>query len=170
MPPACPGEFPVFGYTRGGLSANLRIPSGGEAAAGNSEGFLELLFVVKTVTIPRASRGHSSNLKVNTNRPGFRLVLGRTQRKCSSHLAVWTRGFRRPARYTFVRRVLVHHQYVVQEQLAHDSPIQFLFTLAAQKPPCTVVGGALPPRDALQVELEARVFVAQAGDDRFAER
>jgi hypothetical protein len=129
MPPACPGKFTVFGYTRCDLPANLRIPSGGEAAAGNTEGFLKLLSVVKTVTIPRASRGHSSNLKVNTNRHGFRLAL-------------------------------VHHQHVVQEQLAHDSPIQFLFTLAAQKPPRAVVGGALPPRDALQIELDARVFVA----------
>ena len=32
-------------------------------------------FVVKIVTIPRASRGHSSNAKVNTDDQGFRLLL-----------------------------------------------------------------------------------------------
>ena len=41
MPPACPGELPVFCYTRGYLPSSLPpFPRGGEAAAGEWGGTL----------------------------------------------------------------------------------------------------------------------------------
>ena len=49
---------------------------GGFAAAGEWGVILELVFVVKIVTIHRASRGHSRHPETNAIGDGYHLVLG----------------------------------------------------------------------------------------------
>ena len=61
------------------------LPAAAKPPLGEREGFWESVSVAKTVTIPRASRGHSSNPKVNTDHHGFHLVLG------ESHLSSYHR-------------------------------------------------------------------------------
>ena len=53
-----------------------------------------MLFVVKTVTIPRASRGHSSNFEVNVEHVGFRLVLPLMRVEASAAASGLFRGTR----------------------------------------------------------------------------